>query len=808
MMSGLIADLRHAFRVYRRTPWQSALAILMMAAAMALVAATATLWSDLYLSATPGVEDDRGLVTIGLRRDIPTGLFDHTALENFETVTQTLESVAAAALFGSFSNVDFEGEPLTQIAEPVRSGYFKTLRPRMHLGRAPTTAELEGEGDRVLVLSHDFWEEHLDADPGILQRELDLAGERWRVIGVADPDFTGLRGRTPAFWIPWRRFFAHVVPNFPENMIDRFAMWQVAGRSATGASPRAVEAEVNRFVADYDFSARLGSALRAGEVLVLPGLVARPQARQAAQRQVSLLLAASVLVATVAAVNIGIFLLARAPARRRELALRQTLGATRSRLARQLITEAGLLVFLATAVGMLLSIWLTALMRELAFLERAGFSDAVLNLPALAMAAGLAALFTVLVALVPIFMVRGRRLGQMGRQTSARPGPFQFAAGLIQLSLAGLVGAAALAFLAHVWMMERRDLGLSTEGVLVASVTFSEQPGGGYEHPGPEAVQAYREAVRERLEGIAGIERVSFGAPVPGQIMRASMSLDIEGRKMTARMINVDAGFFDLLDIRLLHGRGFEHHGEQGVVVSRTLAEQAWGEIDAIGRFIFRTDDPDTGQRGQVIGVVEDVHYDHPDRPHEPLLFSTHSGVVGVTGSILIEGSPDVDAIETAVNEILAARFDILHVHQVTALTEIVGELTAPDRARAMLTGLFGLVVVLMAGFGFFAMQRFLVDAGRRETAIRMALGAGPRLTRRHVLVQGLKLGLPGLVIGSLLALITAGWLSDDLISADVSVILIGTAVSITLLLLMLTASLQPAMRAARSQPGELLGED
>lgn len=807
MIAGLISDLRHAVRLYLKTPWQSALAVVMLAAAMALVAAMSSLWSDLYLTGTQGVEDDRGLVTIGLRDDLPRGLFNFGNLEEYIARTQTLQSVAAINMFASFSNVDFEGEPLTDIAEPVHAGYFEALQPRMHLGAAPAREDLEGEGARILVLSHRFWQERLDGDPDIVGREIEMAGERWRVIGVADLAFTGIGWRVPAFWLPWRRHFSDLTPAFPDQMLERLASWRIVGRTVPGISARAVEAELDQVFEDFDFSNRMGRAPRPGQALAVPGVVANPSAREAARRQVSLLLAASVLVAAVAAVNIGIFLLARAPARRRELALRQTLGAVRRRLAAQLITEAGVLVIAATAMGVMLSLWLAALIRELAFLARAGFSESIFNLPALGMTAGLAAVFTMLVALVPIAMVRGRNLGAQSRQVSARPGPFQHIAGLVQLSLAGLVGSAALGFLVHTWLMENRDLGLTTDQVTVAPVTFAQRPGTDFQPPGPEAVFAFREAVRERVQTLPGVRAVSFGRPLPGSTMSMIRTMEIEGHSIDARWVIIAPGFFSLTGIPILHGRGLDSDDERGLVVSRNFAEQVWGETDVVGRFAYY-DDGEPDENGRILGVVEDVRYDHPDTPPVPMIYGSGGGFGAFQADVLIAGEVEPARVRDLVNEALATRLDLLEVGDVTTLAEIVREMTVADRARAMITGLYGIVIALMAGFGFFAMQRFLVDAGMRETAIRMALGAGPRLTRRHVFIQGLMLGLPGLVIGTLLAMIAAAWLTDDLISADVSAIAIGAAVGIVLLILMLVASLQPAMRAARLRPGDLLREE
>ncbi len=810
MMAGLISDLKHAVRLYLKTPWQSVLAMVMLAAAMALVAAMASLWSDLHLGGTPGLADDRGLITIGQRGAGGCGgLFSASTLRELAETSQTLQTVSGAWRINHIDLEDFAGEPLEGNVEPVMVGYFETLSPIIVRGRGLDAGDFSGGGDRVMVLSHDLWQSRFDGDPAIVGQEIDIEGKRWRVVGVAHEAFQGIFSTSPAFWLPYRRYLIDVQQyGMPEETIDQVPRWQGIGRKVPDTGTKAVESEIRRFFEGLP-PPELGIPPDPERVLVFNGIVEHPEAREQAQRQTTMLLAAAVLIAAVAAVNIGIFLLARAPARRRELALRQAVGAGRRRLSGQLLIEAAVLVTMATLAGVVLSIWLAAGIREMRFLENAGFAGDLLNWPAFGFSALLATVFTLLVALVPIALLRGRTLSQESRQISARPGLFQHAAGLIQLSLAGLVGAAAVGFLLHLWIMDQRDPGFNPENVQVAAVSFRERPTGGFRMPPPEDIHSYREDVRDTLGALPGVEQVSFASPLPGQQMTAFGSFEIDGERIEPRMVSIAPEYMDLLDMPLLRGVEPEHDLTQGVVINRDFAMRAWGEIDVADRFLIDTDGDEPDERWRVIGVVENVRYDHPDKPSEPMMFSASSGMfAGIMASVIVRGNADPALVEERVNEVLERHHDLLHVTRVDPLTGLMAELTAADRGRALITGLFGVVILLMAGFGFFAMQRFLVDAGMRETAIRMALGAGPRLTRRQVFIQGLKLGLPGLAIGSLLAVITAAWLTDDLITADISAAGVASAVAIVLLALMLIASIQPAIRAARLKPGNLLKEE
>jgi putative ABC transport system permease protein len=810
MIAGLMADLRHAFRLYLKTPWQSLLAILALATAMALVSAMAGLWSDLHLRGTPGVENDRGLITLGRTGNMPFARLSAEAVSHLAATSQTLHSVSGAALFQWAADIELEERLLEGRIEPVLPGYFETVQPRLIAGRGLVETDYDGDGAAVMVISHALWQKHFDGDLAILGQEVRLGEAAWQVVGITDPAFRGMGAQTPLMWMPYRSHARQFQAGMPTEFVEGAPIYRPVLRAHDGVGPAAIAGEIKGLITDLPTSnlgRSFGRSIEAEELFVLRGLVASPQAYQAARRQVSLMLAAALLIAIVAAVNVGIFLLARAPGRRRELALRQALGAGRRRLAGQLIIEAAVLVVLATLVGVFGSLWLAAAFKELAFLSNAGFSGQALNLPALMFATALAALLTILVALVPIAVVRSKRLGQDSRQSSARPGLFQHAAGLLQLGLAGAVGAAALGFITHLWLMETRDLGMSAEDITLVEVSIEPRPGRRIQFD-QEAVGPVRSEVRASLLEVPGIQGIGFMAPVPGQRSFAISRSSVDGVEIEARIINISPGTLDVLRIPLLHGRDFEDDSEAGVMVNSRYAEQVWGETDVVGRFIQRDEEGEPDERGRIIGVVGDVIFDHPDEAPGPMIFSPTQGFMGLMAGIVVRGQADPELLKSRIEPRLKAAMEELYVRDIKPLSEQLAELTRIDRARAGITALFGAVIVLLAGFGFFAMQRFLVDSGQRETAIRMALGAGPRLVRRHVLGRALRAGMPGLVFGSLFGLILVAWLSEDLISRSVSAPAIAAIIALGLAVLMLIASLQPARRAGRLTPGALLRQD
>jgi predicted permease len=807
MIASILLDLRHALRLYLKTPWQSALAVLTMAVAMTLVGGMSSLWSELHAGGSRGVENDKRLVTFGRLDSEQNNLIGAGPVAEFNRGAQTITQLTGESSFGHIRDVDLRGEPIEGSVAPVLPGYFETLTPRILHGRGLAEQDFAGQGARALVLGHRLWQERFGADPEVVGTEIGLDDHTWRVVGVMDESFGGI-GRMPQlFWAPYKRFLLDFHEGLPEQMHETIPFWRLAGRLRDEASVESAEAELSQFIQNMP---QKDNPMEAGpgQIVALPGLIGNVDEHFAAQKQVTLMLLAALLIATVATINIGTFLLARIPARNRELALRQTVGASRKRLAGQLLTEASLLVVCGTLAGLVLSLWLAAAMRELSLFERVSFSESLLNAPALAFSLLLAIVLSVIVAAIPLSRLRRQGLIHSARNASSRPGLFQHATGLVQLGLTGLLAAAAVGFLSHLWILDQRDPGLHPEGVLVTTLGFKTPPTGTFQPPPDEAKFSFRAEARERLGSLPGVEEISFGSPVPGQRAYAISTFRIGERSLNARVVNVAPGFFDLLGIEILQGRTFESGSEPGVVVSREFVRQAWGEENVIGRFL-RRDQAGAGQAdSRIIGVVEDVRYEHPEKPPVPLVFSSAMGFAGFMNAGLVRGDVDEALVKREIDEALTTHLDELKVVSVRPLTEIMAQLTERDRARTRITVLFGAVIVLMSAFGFFAMQRFLVDSGRRETAIHMSLGAGPAAVRRRVLLQGLKLGLPGLVVGSLLGLIGTTWLVDRYLIDDVSPTLVALSVAAGLLGILLLASAQPALAAARLRPGDVLKEE
>jgi hypothetical protein len=268
----------------------------------------------------------------------------------------------------------------------------------------------------------------------------------------------------------------------------------------------------------------------------------------------------------------------------------------------------------------------------------------------------------------------------------------------------------------------------------------------------------------------------------------------------------MDSRFVEVLGLRLLYGRALED-GERAVLVNRSLARAVWGRDDVVGeQLALSASSSSSANAREVVGVLEDLSFAHPAAAVEPWFFQSASALE--SGPAVIASSLTAAALQQELDRLTASGALDISVSNVRPLSAPRRDLLAPDRARTSLTIATAALVVLLAAFGYYGTQRYLVAAGRREYAIRASLGAGPRALGRLVVTRGLLMSLPGLVLGGLLALVFVAWLRDDYLGGEVSPVVVMLCVVAGLALLLVAATLGPAGEARRTQPAPMLRED
>jgi putative ABC transport system permease protein len=811
-MKGLKADLLHALRVYTKTPASSLMAVLILAAAMAVVTAFASMWNEIGLRPHPGFEAGGQLVTIrqsdGRRSlTVPVAL-----IERVGEAATTIAAIAGIDTMQLALDQAPDGEQLN--AELVTRQYFEGLRPRLTLGRPFDARDHAPDAEPVVILSDAFWRSEFGGRPEVLGQTLQLWGrnpyqrdaepraQAHRIVGVLAPTLPGTLSFGPtSVWLPREQVWPFLA--------GETTLWRpvfAVARLAPGAGVRAVR---NEF--DGRFADMLGDSgmLPGARFDVIAGVVANPDGHRDALRQIRLFLAGSVLLAIAAACNVSLFLLSRAPGRRRELAVRMAVGASLKRVARQLATESSLLVVLATGAGLVASLWVSVFMRELAFLRRIQWDAVtVFDWRVVGMVVGLMFLLTVMVSLAPIAGLRRIGIAAGSRAVTARPGWGQRVAGTAQLAVAAVIAACAIAFVWYLNAVADVHRGFTAADLLVVYPEMSRPRGGTLNE---EASRQEREHQRNVISALPGVEDVAFGTAVPGAISRTVIMPAVPAGDPEARfsfdLFAVDAAYFGLLGLSFIDGRALEPGERDRIVINETLARRLWGRVDVAGELV-PLDLPPTAPRREVIGVVRDIRFGHPSDDVPPTGFMLLGDSASANELILIRTTvPAADLHRMMQTRIDAGELDF-RIQTIESVEDVWGRVLAPDRARTSLTLAAAVLVLALTAFGYLGTQRFLVDAGRREFAILAALGAGPKAIGRLVLGRGLTQGLPGLVLGSLLAFIVVAWLRDDFLSHAVSPAIVTALVAAGIAGLLLAATLAPARRARSTNPAPLLKEE
>jgi putative ABC transport system permease protein len=417
-------------------------------------------------------------------------------------------------------------------------------------------------------------------------------------------------------------------------------------------------------------------------------------------------------------------------------------------------------------------------------------------------------ILTVLVSLAPIVGLERFGIAAASRQVAARASLAQRFAAALQIAIAGALGGAALAFGWHLVSLTLLYPGYEHRDRFV--VQYTSNSGGLTNERFRELMAATVVDLsrrREAIEAIPGVSAVAFGTPVPGFNAPNSRSIPDPSdatRQIQLRTSSVDSRYVDVLRLRLLHGRSFADSDSNVVMVNRAFARRFFGRDNVVGEALGIGTGNMPGL--EIVGVLEDLSFEHPAAEVEPIVFQKLSSTA--TGIAIVESSLTAAGLQQELERLTLGGGLEVRVGTLRPLTQLRDTLIAPDRARSWLTIGAAVLVVVLAAVGFYGTQRYLVTAGRREYAIRASIGAGPKALGRLVIRRGLMLGLPGLVVGTLLAFVAVAWLRDAFVSRDVSAFAVTLVVAAGLVLLLAVASFGPARQAMRTQPAPLLRED
>jgi putative ABC transport system permease protein len=821
-MSALLQDLRFAVRTMRRTPLITGVAVLTLALGIGLNGVMFGIVNSILWKPWPVQEPDRlAILHARPRADGPdAGYFDFSYADyrdfHREATGVFEDLIAYYPLPLSFSGGEVNERIWGEIVSP---NYFQVLGVKPAAGRT-FLPESQGDGGALaVVLSHAFWERRFGSDPTVLGRAVKLNGRVFTVSGVAPPDFHGIYyyGWRPALWIS-AGAYDQVLPADTGPLDRRGATtFRIAGRLRPGATIAQASTVVRAVGRELEHSYPETNGGSDAVVLSTRDTRPEPGISRIMTFAGALFLALAGLVLLVACANVASLLLARANARRREIAVRLSLGASGRRLMRQLLTESILLALLGGLAGLLLALWAGEVLSSVLRLptDIPFVFDVALDLRAIAFISAVTGAAALVFGVTPARMASSPRLTSALRNDDTlawrgrrfRTGDLlvvgQIAVTCVLLVLAGL-GVRSLARVADV------DPGFSTDDRLVASVSPALQ---GYD--ADRGTSFYRRLL-DQLQALPGVRSATLVQYVPLDFSASGGGAYVGGESQdevpSVFWAVVGPSYFETLGTPLHEGRAFTIDDDRPdarrvAVVSETLARRFWPEARAIGRTLRlgSADAPPV----EVVGVAADVKVRTLTESPQPLVYLPLGQNYRSSATLVIHSAGDALALAPAVRGVVRALDPEMPLSDVKTLEALV-------RGRGLFTVRFAAVTVMCVGalalvlavVGLYGVTSYAVTRRVRDIGIRMALGAGRQRLLRGVLGDGLRLAVAGVLLGIMGALAVARLASALLFGVSPADPLTFTSIAILLISVALLASFAPARRATRVDPVRVLRQE
>ena len=812
-METFLHDIRYAGRILRKNPAFAGAAIATLALGIGANTAIFSVVYAVLLKPLPYAEPDR------LRAiDIEIPQFREKAPSMPVRPRDFLEWRRANHVFSELSlfrgtnlNLTSEGEPERLGALRVSADLFSMLGVPMERGRSFLPEEDQPGRDAVVILSHDFWMRRFGGNPAILNRDVQLDGRRSVVVGILRGDFVFPTGRQfhPLLPLPPRiDVWVPIALTGAEVRQTGNLDYGVIGRLKPGMNPREAEAQMDALSLRFsrqdpvplDFHARLIPLRQIFVGNVRQGLV--------------LLACAVGVLLLIACVNLANLLMARVSGRSREFATRAALGARRSRLVRQLLTESVLLGTIGGAAGALLASWGTRLEisigpRDLPLLERVSVNGPVLWFTLLAsLATGLA------FGLIPAMAAFRRDLhedlkeGARGFTEGVHAGRLRQTLVTVEVALStALLAAAGLLLHSFVNVMNV-DRGFAVERIVAADVSLPQKS---YADP-RQRIGFFREVSR-RLESLPGVMAVGAVTDLPltneatNRLIQLESDTKLTLERPVAAARHATPGYFDAMGIPLRAGRVFRDEEPAPVaVISESLAKALWPDLrggDATGRRI-RDRGPNSPLIA-IVGVVADVRTTALDRRPMPQMYRPYTqgpdAEIAAEMSLVVRSTEEPQGLARAINRTIRGLDGSLPPPTVRTMSEMVSASVAERRFQMVLIATFAGLALTLAVVGIYGVVNYSVLRRTREIGLRMALGAQPGDVLGAVLKEGLRPVAVGLACGVLGAAIAAEALRGLLFGVGPLDPAALGGVAGVLLLAAAAACYVPGRRASRMDP-------
>jgi predicted permease len=843
-MTPFLHDLRLALRQLRKAPGFTLIAVLTLALGIGANTAIFSLVNAVMLSNLPSV-DPTNLYRIGDRDTTGQwggfqdnwGEFSYAFYQHMRDHTPAVEEMAAFST--NVRSIAVRRGGTTVPAEPlggefVSGNYFSTLGVRSFAGRMMSDSDDTESAAPVAVLSYRAWQQKYGMDPSMIGGTLLIDGKPFTVIGVTPPAFFGdrLRNDPPDMYLPIHQELA-IDQTSPLIHLEDEAWLYSIGRLKPGASPQVVSEQVTTELRNWlpqhmPMIADRPQQLSKQTVALAPGGAGITHMRESFRSGLFLLLAASALVLLIACANLANLMLARSTARRQQAALQLALGASRQRLVRSMLAESILLSLIGGAAGLALAyVGIKGILLVVFRGSTAIPIDPSPSMMVLAFAFLLSVITGVLFGVGPALIssrsnpadaLRGasRSVKDTSSLSQKSLVVFQAAFSLVLLAVAGLVTQS----LSH---MEGGNFGFDSDGRLVVEI---DPEVAGYKVD--QLPQLYRE-MQDRLSALPGVRSASLSlySPLDGDNWNDGIAIEAHpvpnDVHQEASWVRVSPHFFETIGTAVMRGRAITDEdtptSQRVAVIDEAFAKKYFPGQDPIGQRIGWAYLPGHAGDFTVVGVVKTTRYMHPLQTQLPMFFLPLTQSMTYQSPLMqwlednshyvrhvelrVQGAP-LTYVPTVRNALASINPDLTVISTET-MGEQVAEQFNQERLTARLTGLFGLLALLLASIGLYGVTAYNVARRTGEIGIRMALGAD-RMRVVSMVMRGAFMQVAiGLAIGLPLALIAGSFLAHQLYDVPRFDPLVLMAALGALIFSAAVAAVLPAQRAASVEPMEAL---
>jgi macrolide transport system ATP-binding/permease protein len=847
----LLQDTRYAFRMFRKSPGFTAIAVLTLALGIGMNTAIFSLIDAVLFSALP-VSHPEELVVLRWHAHHQPKLHSHSSygdcaqkrqgddgygcslsLPFLNAVRSQSNLFSGLAAFSGAPRLDLSGNGAATIvnnAQLVSGDFFTTLGVKTVAGRAFSPGDDTPKAESSVMLSYGYWKSAFGGSPDAVGRTIRLNGLPFIIIGIAEPGFTGLTpGRQNDLWLPLSAR-ARLSQRWTPKEDDGGSWWLVVvGRPKPGISAKQAEAALSLLFRNETLHEQkpLFTAADAPGVNLLPAQQGLDGGRTRVLQPLYVLMLAVALVLLIACANIAGLLLARAAGRSREIAVRLVLGAKRARLVSQLLVESLLLSVMGGALGLVLALWSARGLMVLAN-NNASFTPH-LDWRVLAFTAATAILTGLFFGLIPAF--RSLRIDltpalKAGAGTSAATasGTKWYSLGnflvVAQVSLAVVALVTAGLLVRTLSNLKNVNLGFDTRNVLV----FGLDPAlAGYKGP---QIDALNRDLQEQFAALPGVTSVSYSwaALLAGSSWDTDIHLPgtSENEKQDSDYMPVGPRFFQTMGIPLKAGRDFSAAdfaaaavrssrppgapadptaAPTTVIVNETFVRRFFPHANPLGQHIeeLLPDDPKDprGPGWEIVGVAGDAKYDSLRREISPTMYAANAG----NASFAVRTAGDPLQLVPVIRDLVNRKDNNLAMFRIATESKQIDSLVSVEQLVARLATFFGLLAVVLACIGLYGLLSYEVTQRTREIGIRMAIGAQRSNVIRLVVVQGIMLAAVGAVVGSGASLGVTRLLKTALYGVTPGDPITLAFCAALLLVVAMAACYLPARRATRVDP-------